>query len=713
MRNELHNIATIERYLLGEMPADEQALFEKEMRENPELAESVDLQRKTMDGLKRSHLQQQIRSAKSSYHIRKQIKSAAIATTVIALTATMIYLAWSSKKNTESAAPEQSLTLPQFNETGDTLWADADRYLPYQLFEIDAQKDTVLESEDGVVMAIAANTFTDENGKAVQGKITFEFKEALHPEDIISGGLSTMSNGELLETAGMFYINARQNNQSLKIAKGKEILVEVPTNEISPDMQLFEGQRMPDGQINWIKPEPLRKKLVAIDMTELNFYPPHFRDSLLHMGKAGNKKSYTDSLYYSFCFVSENITQNSNSHTEHIAVPMGTDTTYGSFTKSQVTSDSVISYSIGIDPCRVKAFWNPAFNETFLATREFEERMPAIHRSCNNAVLEVYLNNLDKNLCTVDSMAAKIAGEPFNTFAKRGDGKVEGKSNAQLKQLQNHYAKMLELERSAIAKTKTDYYQKNEAKRKAFYNAKMQNFNENLNRENNVFQQEYRLNLCNAYQQIGKDCPPEVNLNRRGRRYQTAIATPGWKNLDQYVSEATLKRQDMLYTDPTTGKTATLNYDPIEISIAERLQFSKVFVYLLPAELNSFQRIKEINGTFKEQLNMSFKNRVCVLAYKNEKKYFLSLGFVQATSYLNQVLKQTDEETLQKEMRGICNSGQQKDLNSEINFLALEIKEEKRQAKLLQESLFRQRIQRVIFPCSVTDTVQIVIGKLE
>ena len=50
----------------------------------------------------------------------------------------------------------------------------------------------------------------------------------------------------------------------------------------------------------------------------------------------------------------------------------------------------------GVNPASVKTIWNRKFNNTNLATKEFEERMPYIHQTCNNSILELYINNLDK-----------------------------------------------------------------------------------------------------------------------------------------------------------------------------------------------------------------------------------------------------------------------------------------------------------------------------
>ena len=65
----------------------------------------------------------------------------------------------------------------------------------------------------------------------------------------------------------------------------------------------------------------------------------------------------------------------------------------------------VTNSDCGINPASIQTIWNKKFNQTNLATKEFEERMPWIHRTCENAILDLYIQNLDKNLYEVDQMA--------------------------------------------------------------------------------------------------------------------------------------------------------------------------------------------------------------------------------------------------------------------------------------------------------------------
>jgi hypothetical protein len=78
-------------------------------------------------------------------------------------------------------------------------------------FVISNSTDTIIETNDGVVFAIPVHAFNSKSDI-----IHLEIKTALTPYDIMKQGLSTTSNGSLLKTAGMFYINGYEMiNQSL------------------------------------------------------------------------------------------------------------------------------------------------------------------------------------------------------------------------------------------------------------------------------------------------------------------------------------------------------------------------------------------------------------------------------------------------------------------------------------------------------------------
>jgi hypothetical protein len=118
-----------------------------------------------------------------------------------------------------------------------------------QHFSIDPKTDTTLFGLRGGIFSIGKESFGGD------GRIDIEIKEAYSPAVIVYAGLTTESNGRLLESGGMVYFNAKRNNKQVKLLKS--VGISIPVNYVNKEMQLFKGEEKPDGTINWKDPEPL------------------------------------------------------------------------------------------------------------------------------------------------------------------------------------------------------------------------------------------------------------------------------------------------------------------------------------------------------------------------------------------------------------------------------------------------------------------------
>src|SRR5436190_252512 len=479
MRPELEIIEKIEQYLRGELNAADKTAFEKQMAADPAMREQVNLQQDIMRGIERTFLKQKIVKAGKSFRFGKSLTQWGLGgLSLVVLVGAFLFYKSQAGKNEYGKN-----SLPELNEQGEKLWADADRNIQAQVFTINAAKDTVIETKGGIVMAIPANNFLDENGNIVEGKVDLTVKEALDPAAIINGGLSTRSGDKLLESGGMFFTDVRKDGKILKINPAKGIYTEIPANEIKPGMQLFSGKRMANGTIDWIDPKPLEHDLLPVDIKSLNFYPPDYLDSLAHWGYDIKNKAFTDSLYYSFASgfgqpAATNSPKKVDDAIQYEAREMAVDTTlqldgrtlfmtkcaschhplypttgpnlkgvlssdyyhgdvskiarwinnvntlvasephyialkkqYGTvmtqfdnMPESEVAAifDYIENYqsdvdakylhdsisSCGINPAKIKAIWNEQFQNTFIATREFEERLKAIHNSSKPTILD-------------------------------------------------------------------------------------------------------------------------------------------------------------------------------------------------------------------------------------------------------------------------------------------------------------------------------------
>jgi hypothetical protein len=117
-----------------------------------------------------------------------------------------------------------------------------------QKFQVDASTDTILVGSRGGLFKILKGTFPS-------GITSIELKEIYSPIEMLYAGLTTESNGRLLESGGMIYINATQSGKGVN--PSSPISVSIPSEYINPSMQLFKGEENAEGDINWIDPMPL------------------------------------------------------------------------------------------------------------------------------------------------------------------------------------------------------------------------------------------------------------------------------------------------------------------------------------------------------------------------------------------------------------------------------------------------------------------------
>ena len=94
-------------------------------------------------------------------------------------------------------------------------------------FTINAGRDTILVLSNGTSITIPAGTMVNSEGVAVTGTYDLLYREFHDAVDIMLAGIpmdfNSMGQNRTLQTAGMFEIDALQNNNKLKIADGKDI----------------------------------------------------------------------------------------------------------------------------------------------------------------------------------------------------------------------------------------------------------------------------------------------------------------------------------------------------------------------------------------------------------------------------------------------------------------------------------------------------------
>jgi hypothetical protein len=736
MRNELEIIAQIERYLAGQLSDADKKAFETELAKDPQLRENLSLQRDILAAIDRITAQTAIRRARTHWlRARYLTQWGGLALgLVIAAVLFLLFMhhtnpgaahnpSTSNVSSIPSGPPSYTGdSLPPVNESGEHRWAAADSNITAQIFWVNASTDTVIETKGGILFSVAAGSFLDRSGAAIKGTIELIVKEALDPATIIKAGLSTRSSqGEqsLLETGGMFFLDARKNGQAVSINPNRAIYAQIPTDSVRARMELFTGRRIADGTIDWVKPQPLNHDLIPIDINLLNFYPPHYLDSVAKWGYNGGDKKFTDSLYYSFArFFAESDSLdsvkigsvNQEGPVQDSSKIGRTDTIITARDASKPKkdylptpkSDSTSTYC-GINPAKIKAIWNTAFQNTLISTRAFEKRLVLIHQSCDNNLLDLYVNHLDKDLCSIDSLAAAASTgktrQQFLRFAAHKDGKVKN-GVIQLDLLRNYYQNKAKAFMEAITKTQNDFW--NEQTRLDDLAAAKQftHLGDSIKRITQNIDEEFRLNLKSGYAQLGYD----TTFTRRTpptNTYTAQIITAGWCNVDRYVEEATITRQSMAYTDRNTGKKAVLTYQSVSFQFQREQQYSRIYVYLLPDKLSSFMRLSDSMGKFTERINKLMTYRLICIAYKEEQAFFYSQSSIQSKDYADIILTGISNIDLNQKLNELGSRTQANDLQQETGYFQFEIRDQKRQRRNGDLRQLTQKMINAFFSCSI------------
>jgi hypothetical protein len=142
---------------------------------------------------------------------------------------------------------------------------------PTQHFNINSEKDTVVIGFNGILIAIGGNTFINSEEETVTGKIDLTLVEVQSLSEIIGAGLQTTAGDDILQTAGMIFIDARSNGESLGISEGKSIVVSMSSQRAFTNAKAFSGEFDKEGYIDWKKVSGMEKDLIPFPIEYLDF----------------------------------------------------------------------------------------------------------------------------------------------------------------------------------------------------------------------------------------------------------------------------------------------------------------------------------------------------------------------------------------------------------------------------------------------------------
>lgn len=749
MRKELKTIELIEKYLTNQLTEKEKTAFEKAIKSNSKLKEQVEAQKAIMKTAQRVGLKKSTQRSHKKWKVKKGITKGGVAlavTTVIVALGMYFYT-----NNTESTTPNFDASFT----TQDSISNFSNTQLEKEVYQINTSTDTIIETKDGVVFYIPENAFNTNNKN-----VELVVQTAINPEDILMAGLSTTSNGNPLETGGMFYVDAYVNGQRVEL--NKSLTVDVPKDEKKSDMQLYKGEKTENGEINWVAPKKIETFLTPVDILSLDFYPPNYEDSLDNWGTYD--KAFKDSLYYSFVFenylgelsfeenqfelkegellfkancaschkVDKNSTGpmlkgarerwrnagESNLIYEWIHDPVGLAESGRSkraleiinFSKSQMTPQSlterqmklVLKFADGslmpncVNPSTVKTIWDTKFNNTILATKEFEERMPYIHNSCSNEVLETYINNLDKSLSEIDSMVLPLVSggvkDQFIQFAQHGDGKVELSTKA-AQRLAGYYKRKQKMIAKALAKTQQDYWNKQVELDNKLNNKELESKNRNNQNTGEVFMKEYKKNLCKVYAEVNYPYNCEQPFRPITPKYTVEVSNLGWNNIDRKVYEATATRTST--TISYNGKSSTLTYNDWSATVKNEEKFDRVFVYNIPVEFNSYIKLPKVEKQYSYKLNADINYNTVVIGWTENQMFYAKEVSKQGHSTFD--LQQIEEKELKKLLKKELGNNEKS--KAESDFISYAHQDQKRINKNEKALNLKAKIEPIIFPC--------------
>lgn len=369
-----------------------------------------------------------------------------------------------------------------------------------QKFQIDADSDNIITGKNGTQVFVPKNSFINADGELVTGKVDIEIIEILSVADFIKTNLQTVSNGRPLQSEGMLYIDAKSNGQQITLAADKKLQIELRNmNKMgtASDIKIFSGSYNSLGNMNWTESGKLENRLIPLPLELFDY------------------KTWTS---YSITRVPKN---------EGVQA-------LGNYEIEDSTT-----------------FKNPSLENTFIATREFEERFNHINSAewaiggytsyysttvqkgrmiKDSTISQIYLNNLDKDLWYCDSLAYAY----MKTWENKANFNSYWYSEIERYDLLNSFKKFYEQRLTIVISFPTDIdLSKSDAREKL----KTKGFKEPETDE-----------IIGAYERQNKIVTARRN-KAKAKNISTnsfAVAKLGWINCDQFYNEPTAKEVNIL-----------------------------------------------------------------------------------------------------------------------------------------------------------------------
>jgi cytochrome c2 len=551
-----------------------------------------------------------------------------------------------------------------------------------QFFDLDADRDQVIEGEDGTLIVLPQGCLLDGAGKRFDKKIRVELAEFYRPSDMITANLTTTSDGQPLVTDGMIFFNATTaDGVQLRIDAKRPVYIEMPTPEKQAGMMVYKGIRDQNGEVNWTSPKPLETWLTAVDIYSLDFLPDGFQEEVERSVPFGNYREATlgmvDSLYYSFSvpsfrdalngllptaynepYFNQNraVINGAYSDASYVQQEVGAEASHGEAPQPQ------------IDPAMIKVLKSERFQNTLIATRAFEKRLQWIFKSCDNAVLRVYIENLDKNLWELDQQAAQLVkGDSqlkatFERFASERLTKVRDGGRYAVA-LRNYFNSELKKQRAECV-----------LKRKALLT--------DLKKKNKEV-----AASAEAYKKV-----LFKREKHRMESYGFEWTETGWINID--------------------NGTLPKDWGPqqLEVVVQNAMEYDRTYVYVYFDYNKSLCRLNNtdkahfhVGNAVEKEMNMPNTGNafVITIAYKGEMPAFELRPFKPgAEKQMDLTAKASTMEKLKKRLTLFGSNSTENSIEQDLEYMKKFYIEEQRQKSLREEVAVMERLWQFVFPCN-------------
>lgn len=309
--------------------------------------------------------------------------------TRILFVSALVALGLSSCKKEVEPTPE-----PSTQETFASLQAYLDtKSVPTQTFTFTAESGATFTAAKGSVITIPANALIDQNGNAVTGTVTLNFKEVFSASDMMFSGVFPVSSGYVLNSGGEYFISVTQGGNELRVANGQMINVDIPSQAEDPGMLLFfaDEAQLQNPQAGWAPADSIGGSGFTFNSVDSTY------DITLDSLCWGNIDAFNWSVsYFDMTFDLTGLSGLDNSNTTAFAIFDGQNTVWpvGTSTWGNITANTITETHLADVPMTIvviSVVGGQLYYGTLAVTPTQGTNYSILMQETTSAVLDAYL----------------------------------------------------------------------------------------------------------------------------------------------------------------------------------------------------------------------------------------------------------------------------------------------------------------------------------